>query len=131
MDRRQPLEGCRKHRVAIRVIVVPGHFAGCLAAPPWLRMIANACINKPKAIHLAAPPRPVFLAGSAIARHEARPAGVASTEPPGPPAELRECADAHTENGSRNQMFLHQASLHPNQPWISPISAQPRIARIT
>jgi hypothetical protein len=92
-------------------------------------MIANACINKPKAIHFAAPPRPVFLAGSAIARHEARPAGVASTEAPGPTAELPECAHAHAENGSRNQMFLHQASLHPNQSRISPISAEPRQRR--
>src|SRR5262249_2664018 len=62
---RQPPKRSWKHRVAIRVIVMPGGLPH-LYSPPGLRMVSNARIDNPASINVARR-RQILFSGSTVA----------------------------------------------------------------
>src|SRR5262249_2186647 len=102
-----PLERGRKHRVAIRVIMMPRDFSRLLP-PPWLQMIAKSGIHKTITVDLVELSNILFSA--ARARHQASTPGLprviegnpSAAYAPRAPIELCERADTHRENGRRN-----------------------------
>src|SRR5262249_22122359 len=108
MRPREPDQGCRKHRVAIRVIVMPWRF-GCFLPPPGLHVISQSGVDEARAIDfpvrrsIVSRTRNQTTAASRAALVQKAPAATAARAS----AKLREGDDTHSQNKERQKSNFH------------------------